>query len=305
MTGIDKRNHPSLESGMTGYPDMARLNRRTLLAAILALPAFGHSGPAVAAPAGQDDQLILADGRAVPLRIWRPTGRPKSLIAFSHGANSRPDKYDRLFAPLAQAGHLVVAPLHADSPDHPGGGKIAREDGIPMRLSDMRGVLAKYQNGLPGIAAGHSYGALIAQMLGGADGQAPAPTISAILAWSPPGPFPPMITAETWKSVARPMLVVTGTADSLPVMAPTWEVHRLSHDISPAPSVLFVGDRVDHYFGNIICRPERTEPPQTAQFEDAVAVSLAFTALALHHKQKFASLARTRMPGESWVEVKR
>lgn len=302
MIGIDKPNGPPLQSDMTSFPDNADLNRRTFLATALALSAVGTA--ASAAPTGRDDQLKLADGRMVPLRIWQPTGRPKSLIAFSHGANSRPDKYDRLFAPLAAAGHLVVAPLHADSPDHPGGGKIAREDGIPMRLTDMRGVLAAYQNGLPGIAAGHSYGALIAQMLGGAGGQSPMPNVSAILAWSPPGPFPPMITAETWKSVARPMLVVTGTADSLPVMAPTWEVHRLSHDVSPAPSVLFVGDGVDHYFGNIICRPERTEPPQTAQFEDAVALSLAFTAFALRSQPRFARLARARVPGKSWVEVK-
>ena len=280
------------------------LHRRTFIAGSLAVAVGTATVSVAAALSGNDEQLKLPDGRVVPLRIWRPSTRPKSLIAFSHGANSRPDKYDRLFAPLAAAGHLVVAPLHADSPDHPGGGKIAREDGIPMRMADMRGVSAQFGAGLPGIAAGHSYGALIAQMLGGAAGTTPDAATKAVLAWSPPGPFPPVITADTWRTVARPMLVVTGTADSLPVMAPTWEVHRLSYDVAPGPSALFVGEGVDHYFGNIICRPERTEAPQTAQFEDAVAVSLAFLKLVLAGTRSLTDLTRQRSPGASWVEVK-
>ncbi|MBC7519770.1 MAG: alpha/beta fold hydrolase [Sandarakinorhabdus sp.] len=277
------------------------IDRRTAITGT-AVAAVMTAIPASAALAGHNDSLILADGRPVPLRIWRPAGKPKSLIAFSHGANSRPDKYDRLFAPLAAGGHLVVAALHADSPDHPGGGKIAREVGIPMRMADMRAVLAQYGKGLPHIAAGHSYGALIAQMLGGASGTTPEP-LKAVVAWSPPGPFPPGITAETWKTMARPQLVVTGTADTLPMMAPTWDVHRVSFDVAPGPSVLFVGEGVDHYFGNIICRPERTEAPQSAQFDDAVEVTLAFIAKALAGKS-FAALARAPAPGKSWTEVK-
>jgi pimeloyl-ACP methyl ester carboxylesterase len=235
------------------------------------------------------------------LRVWAPAGKPRSLIAFSHGANSRADKYDRLFERLAAAGHKVVAPTHADSPDHPGGGKIAREDGIPMRLADMRAILAP-AGGVPTIAAGHSYGALIAQMLGGA-GTTPPERVKAVVAWSPPGPFPPAITAETWKSLARPQLVVTGTADTLPMMAPTWDVHRVSFDVAPGPAALFVGEGVDHYFGNIICRPERPDAPQTAQFDDAVAVTLAFIDKVLAGKP-LAGLARKPVPGRSWVEVK-
>jgi pimeloyl-ACP methyl ester carboxylesterase len=273
------------------------IDRRVAIAGGAAMVAW----PAQAAPLGSETSLTLPDGRVVPLRVWEPGGKPRSLIAFSHGANSRADKYDRLFERLAAAGHKVVAPTHADSPDHPGGGKIAREAGIPMRLADMRAVLAQTK-GVPHIAAGHSYGALIAQMMGGA-GPTPADAVKAVVAWSPPGPFPPAITPDTWKSLARPQLVVTGTADTLPMMAPTWDVHRVSFDVAPGPSVLFVGEGVDHYFGNIICRPERTDPPQTTQFEDAVAVTLAFIDKVLAGKP-FAPLARAPVPGKSWVEVK-
>jgi pimeloyl-ACP methyl ester carboxylesterase len=276
---------------------IAVINRRMTLATAAAIMAW----PATAAPTGSEAKLTLADGRVVPLRVWLPAARPRALIAFSHGANSRPDKYDRLFEKLAATGYKVVAPLHADSPDHPGGGTIAREQGIPMRLADMRAVLAG-ADGVPMIAAGHSYGALIAQMLGGA-GPTPPEAVKAVVAWSPPGPFPPAITADSWKTLARPQLVVTGTADTLPMMAPKWDVHRVSFDVAPGPAALFVGDGVDHYFGNIICRPERTEAPQSAQFDDAVAVTLAFLDKVLAGTS-LLPLARTAVPGKSWVEVK-
>ena len=260
-------------------------------------------GVAAAAAAAQDGTLVLADGRQVPVRRWQPPGKPRGLIPFSHGANSSGAKYDRLCGALAAAGFLVAAPTHADSPDHPGGGSIPREQGIPLRLADMRGLIAEgVAAGLPVIAAGHSYGALIAQMLGGAGG-APDAAVAAVVAWSPPGPFPPAITADLWKTVARPMFVETGTADMLPIMAPTWDVHRVSHDVAPGPGVLFVGEGVDHYFGNIICRPERTEPPQEAQFADALAVTLAFANAVLAGKP-LAPLARSKQPGKSWVEVR-
>jgi hypothetical protein len=70
------------------------------------------------------------------------------------------------------------------------------------------------------------------------------------------------------------MLVQTGTADVIPPIAPTWEAHRISFDTSPAPAVLFVGEEVDHYFGNIIGRPEREERPRFVQFEAAIATAL-------------------------------
>lgn len=274
------------------------IDRRMVLAGGMAIGVMGG-----AARAAQDGTLVLPDGRPVPVRRWQPAGKPRGFMPFSHGANSSGAKYDRLCSALAAAGFVVAAPTHANSPDHPGGGKIPREQGIPLRLADMRGLIAEgVAAGLPIIVAGHSYGALIAQMLGGAGGAADA-AVKAVIAWSPPGPFPPAITADLWRTMARPMLVETGTADMLPMMAPTWDVHRVSHDVAPGPGVLFVGEGVDHYFGNIICRPERSEPPQEAQFADALAVTLAFADAVLAGKS-LLPLARAPQPGASWVEVR-
>lgn len=282
---------------------MSGISRRSFVGGALAGAVIGT--PARAAPAGRDGLLRLPDGRDVPLRIWTPVGRAKSLIAYSHGANSRPDKYDRLFERLAMAGHHVVAPLHVDSPDHRDAGKFARPAQIALRIADMRGIFAAYGDTLPQVSAGHSYGAMIAQMIGGAGPTAPEPGVRAVVAWSPPGAYAPMqIDAAMWKSLARPQLVITGTADLLPGLAPTWDVHRTSFDIAPGPAALFVGEGVDHYFGNIICRPERQVAPQAAQFDDAVAVSLAFLERQMAGKS-LAPLQRRRRAGQSWVEVKR
>lgn len=279
------------------------IDRRTLLHGALASALIGDQ--ARAAPIGVDDMLRLDGGRMVPLRVWRPVGRAKSLVGYSHGANSRPDKYDRLFERLAAAGHHVVAPLHVDSPDHRDTGKYARPAQIAMRIADMRGIFATYGGAYPQIAAGHSYGAMIAQMIGGAGPTTPEPGVRAVMAWSPPGPYAPMqIDAAMWKSLVRPQLVITGTADLLPGMAPTWDVHRTSYDVAPGPAVMFVGEGVDHYFGNIICRPERQVAAQTSQFDDAVGVSISFLDRVLTGRS-LLPLRRRRRPGRSWVEVKR
>jgi predicted dienelactone hydrolase len=131
------------------------------------------------------------------------------------------------------------------------------------------------------VAAGHSYGALVAQALGGARvqwGGAADPRVSGILAFSPPGPLPGFIDTEGWAAIRVPMFVATGTADVVPPVAPTWEAHRASFDASPvSPRWLWVGDGVDHYFGNRIGRPERpADANQARLFDAAVAASLAF-----------------------------
>lgn len=302
---------------------MARVGRRAVVLAVVLSacaavpldpgPRFGIATATLAGPAG----------RAVEVRLLHPRcerGRRYPLLLLSHGANSAPAKYDRLTAAWAARDYLVAAPLHADSPDHPGGGKIDPARSWAYRIEDMRlpidssGELERATGcaiDRARIAAtGHSYGALIAQALGGArsENAPPArdPRVRAVIAFSPPGPIAGYITPRGWSATAVPMLVQTGTADVLPMIAPRWEAHRASFDAATAvPRVLFVGEGVDHYFGNIIGRPERTEPPAAAAFDEAAALSTRFLALALGGRapSAYRALARPRAAGRSWVEV--
>lgn len=243
--------------------------------------------------------LAAADGRAVYARLWWPATRPpggraRGLILFSHGANSQPAKYDRLAGAWAAAGWVVVGPVHMDSPDHPDRPTVSPDAGLALRLADLRAPLA-WRGGLERtvglaipagrvVAAGHSYGALAAQALAGArvrrpdDGGAiPEARVRAVVAFSPPGPIAGYVEASDWVGVAVPQFVQTGTADIVPPVAARWEDHRASFDAaSVGPRWLWVGEGVDHYFGNAIGRPERTAADQSAAFGCAVAASLAF-----------------------------
>lgn len=213
-------------------------------------------------------------GRIVPITIVAIPGRARGIIYFSHGALSAPAKYRAMTEWWAKGGYVVIAPLHADSTDWTGV-KPAREQQTEWRLSDMqlarsetprlmRAINVRGERA-PRIAAGHSFGALIAML-------DPDPKVRAVIAFSPPGPVPGL----TIPAVSKPMLTITGTADVLPMIAPKWEAHLAGHDKATGIAVACVGERVDHYFGGIFGRPELTGPRQQEQFDTAMAQSFRF-----------------------------
>jgi dienelactone hydrolase len=213
-------------------------------------------------------------GRDVPITLVAPQGRLRGVIAFSHGALSSPAKYAALTTRWAAAGYLVIAPLHGDSTDW-AGARPAQLEQVPWRLSDMRLVkahlpeLAKRAGVRLGTAqlhaAGHSFGALIA--IAWDD-----PAIVSVIAISPPGPLPGLPTpVET-----KPLLVVTGTKDALPMVAPKWQDHLVSYTLATGPALAYVGTDADHYFGGIYGRPELPGPKAEAAFADLVPLSLEF-----------------------------
>jgi pimeloyl-ACP methyl ester carboxylesterase len=287
-----------------------------LLCPLAACAAAGGEELSQAGPLPEARQLTLtgAGGRAVEVRLLHPrctAATTQKLLLFSHGANSAPAKYDRLAAGWAARGFVVASPLHADSPDHAGGGKVEQANSWRYRVEDMRllidqaGELSKATGcrlAKDQVAAtGHSYGALVAQALGGArlanqesarDGR-----VKVVVAFSPPGPIPNYIEPAGWSQIEVPMFVQTGTADALPMIAPTWDKHLVSYEASRAPAVLFVGEGVDHYFGNIIGRPERPEPTQdvTSAFAAAVDLSTDFLRVELNDDKQ----ARARLDADA------
>ncbi len=260
--------------------------------AALAAPAMARRlprAPLLSPPPGPT--VVEIEEAGVPIRLWRPgePSRNARAILFSHGANATAQRYDALTGGWASEGHVVAAVSHRE-PAQGGGApdEAAVRAGWARRLADMRAaasLLARVAPGVPLVAAGHSYGALVAQVLGGArtqwpgdGGPLPLPGVSRILAFSPPGPLPGFIAAEGWAAIAVPMFVATGTADIVPPVAPTWQAHLASFEAATvSPRWLWVGEGVDHYFGNRIGRPERARDEEQARlFEAALLASIAF-----------------------------
>jgi dienelactone hydrolase len=276
----------------------------------LALPAVAEPGaPRSCAEKLAGEARVLRmevpgpGGRTVPLTIFAPrTAGTYPLIAFSHGAFAAPDRYAAMLEPLAAAGFVVIAPMHIDSEDYP------RSEGEPERPAHpvtwstrnadfalaldpprpVRELLA--HNGLAldperRIALGHSYGGLIAQLRGGALALEPDgsqidrtdPAVDAVIAWSPPGVTPGLITREGWASLVAPSLTITGTADVLPGFIDDWQAHKASHDNAPPGArALWVGEGIDHYFGGVFGRVKPVSERERRLFDRALATTLHF-----------------------------
>jgi hypothetical protein len=275
------------------------ISRRAALGLLAALPV---AAGAARLPSGPTRSVITAtDGREIALWRWAAQGRRTGTIAFSHGAASAPWKYPGVLDRWAAAGFDVVAPLHVDSIDHPHHADFKGLAGWAARIEDMRAVSRHI--GHDYIAAGHSFGALSALVLGGATPVLPLgvtgptrdPRAVRVVAFSPPPPIPVLITAAGYATLAAPALIETGTHDLLPGTTDPqgWHNHLAAYDVA-APGnhrYALVLDGVDHYFGGAICDSAQPGPPQTAALAQAVALSLLFMATpAERHRLDFARI---------------
>jgi len=243
------------------------------------------------------------DDRTVPLTVFAPAGGGTyPLIAFSHGAFAAPLRYRAMLEPLAAAGFIIVAPMHIDSEEYPRAkGEPARpphpitwstrNEDYALALSPPTGIITALDaQGLTidaerTVALGHSYGALIAQLPGGAmafepDGTQVARTndrVDAVVGWSPPGPMPGFMAKEGWASLTAPNLTITGTADILPGFIDDWRAHKSSYDYAPKGArAVWIGEGLDHYFGGVFGREKDVSETNRALFDRALATSLHF-----------------------------
>ena len=233
---------------------------------------------------GAHQRVLEVDGREVSVWTWQPATLPaRGIILFSHGAASAPWKYAPLLSRWLAAGYEVRAPLHVDSTDHPQQKDYPGMASWGARLEDMR-ALSQELGDTPYIAAGHSYGALLALTLGGAEASVPEglqgpladPAVSVVLAFSPPPALPGLISKEGYATLARPALIQTGTRDIPMGTESGWEPHLDSFEAAAAGGNRYglVLEGVDHYFGGAICRPELEGPKQLAQLDIAADISL-------------------------------
>ncbi|MBB6253107.1 alpha/beta hydrolase [Nitrospirillum iridis] len=264
--------------GVMGFG--SRVGRRGFLAGVATAAVAGRVRPA-RAEAGRLT-LRTAAGRAVDVRTWIVAGE-RGRVLFSHGALSAPWKYQSVIEAWGRAGYSVFAPLHVDSTDHPDQASFPGLASWPARIEDVR-VLSAHLGG-PYIAAGHSYGALIALVLGGASPAVPEgvslplrdPRAQVAVAFSPPGVDGGFVRAGDYATLAVPALIQTGDRDMPPGMT-DWRGHLAAYD-EAAPG----GERyaavlagVDHYFGGGICRPELPGPRQEEALAAAVSLSILF-----------------------------
>ncbi len=257
------------------------LSRRQMLALAGAMLA-----PAAGAGSESTIRLATASGRQSSVSVWHSRGRSRGTILFSHGALSSPNKYPDLVDAWTRAGYEVWAPLHVDSIEHPDTARYAGFASWTARIEDMR-ALANHVGARKVIAAGHSYGALVALTVGGVSAERPAGVVGplrigkvrAVIAFSPPAPVPGLITAAGYKTLAVPALIQTGDRDNPPgTSADAWNLHLIPYEAA-APgghryALVLAG--VDHYFGGALCKFDVPGPAQTAQLRTAADISTVF-----------------------------
>jgi hypothetical protein len=197
------------------------------------------------------------------------------VVLFSHGANSSNADYDALWRPWASRGYLVIGPNHIDTGPPASQPKIGRGELWRARVADIALPLRQptpFDDAARGMgarldwrgvcAAGHSFGAVVAQSLAGArildpgdqtpfDGR--LPEVAACMTFSPPGPLRGFIPADAWAGVTAPSLLQTGDADELKGFVDDWRL-RLTGFAGAPDRWTIVGRGVDHYFGGLICR---------------------------------------------------
>ncbi|WP_078083825.1 alpha/beta hydrolase family protein [Microbulbifer mangrovi] len=225
------------------------------------------------------------------------------LVLFSHGNFSNRRAYDRIIRHWVSHGYVVLAPDHRDA-----GGllngilAITRfgKDGVMQQrprdlinildnlntIADQAAELDRRIDRSRVVAAGHSFGAFAAQMLGGADAAVPGGNrrlrerdgrFQAVVAFSPPGPMFEMVDEQSWQNMMVPQLVTTGTWDVEANFFRDWRLHAMSYERGvEGLNSLLVTEGADHYFGNLICRLDLDAEPQADALRMANAVSLAF-----------------------------
>lgn len=240
------------------------MKRRLFLAGSAAI-AFGSARLAKAAGEAIETRLGGRPAGGLPVTILAPAAarEPCPAIIFSHGLGARASAFTKLAEPWVAAGFLVAMPEHLNSlargaPKRPSNALLRRY--ALLRIGDLEALL----DALPELAAkagtrvapdavgigGHSFGAWTAAVIGGAKiyveaGQARSfadarPRAFLLLAGPavPPGanPMQPAdgMTRNSFRELARPLMLIEGTRDLAPSGGPESYRERLAaYALSP------------------------------------------------------------------------
>lgn len=205
---------------------------------------FSNQGPYGMPEAGRP----MAPVPGLRLWIYLPPGQTRArVIIFSHSELANPQSYERLFGHWASHGYAVIAPLHDDSV-LVAGLKARQHDlhggrwDLGSLINDVEAwkarpkICAAALSALPRIQqytgvqllderpiiVGHGFGAFTAALLVGAkafltDEQAldeRDPRFYGAVMMSPPSRDSLGLRPESWASIDRPLMVVTGQGDA-------------------------------------------------------------------------------------------
>ncbi|MDG2533415.1 alpha/beta hydrolase [Sphingomonas sp. HITSZ_GF] len=261
------------------------LTRRALVKGACALGGLALLPPGLlhAAAIGDPETIDLAVSptRSTKLLIWKPAS-PKGVVLFSTGHGSWPERYDRLISVLLSQGFAVLAPVHVDSMHYPEREKFTFLSGFTERFVDMRATgahAAKAFPRLPVIAVGHSLGTFVSLCLGGGlpHFKARNPAVQAVLGFSSPGKAPGLVPANAYTTVEVPVMIVTGTEDTIPPVmghATVAEEHLFPAETAPAGTYALVVEGGTHGLVDDAARFPRTEAP-VKLFVDAYGLGSA------------------------------
>jgi len=236
-----------------------------LIAALLTLPLFAQERAAAPRPDGAETPMLVYAPSAV-----RP-GQCAPLALISHGAGGSEDGYSYLAEALSGRGFTAIvmghresglgalgAEIHGEGFSHGVRALVADPNAEQARLLDVSAALkwADARCRAPfRVLLGHSMGAETVMLEAGARNMidvasppAGQDRFDAYVALSPEGPglvFP----AHAWRSIRKPMLVLTGTRDQSLTGAPqTRQIpwHDLPADAPRRCHWLAVIDRAIH-----------------------------------------------------------
>jgi predicted dienelactone hydrolase len=221
-------------------------------------------------------KLVLEDARRkkeLQLRINHPDGKgPFPIVIWSHGAFGSKDNYQPLTEHWASHGYITIQANHGDS--RALGTKVGDQSGFrfwqerPADVSFIIDALADLEKKEPSLTeklqsdrigvGGHSFGAHTAQLIGGARAFLPTGPksfedrrVAAVMLLSGQGPGE-MLTDKSWDTVARPMLVMTGSADGPTRTGQPAEWRKQPFELSPPGDKFLVWvEGLDHGFGGI------------------------------------------------------
>jgi acylglycerol lipase len=132
------------------------------------------------------DLLRMADGAALPLRVWRPAGEPRAILLALHGFNDYSNAFDGPAKFWAERGILTYA---YDQRGFGGGPYRGIWPGVRGLTSDFRAaarVLRARHRGLPLFLLGESMGGAVIMAAFEGDGPPPADgyVLSAPAVWA-------------------------------------------------------------------------------------------------------------------------